>query len=35
MNVPPDHTAEFNAENLLFVAGTILPKCDLNSSGYF
>ena len=32
MNEPPDHTAEFNAENLLSAAGTTDAKYSLNNS---
>ena len=34
-NEPPDHTAEFMAENLLSPVGIIVPKCSLKSSGWF
>ena len=34
MNVPPDHTAEFKAANLLSVGGTSLAKYFSNNSGY-
>ncbi len=34
MNEPPDHTEELRAENLLSLAGMILPKYCLTSSGY-
>ena len=33
MNEPPDHTALFNAANLLSADGMILPKYSRNSSG--
>ena len=35
MKDPPDQTAEFNAENLLSLTGTILLKYSLKNSGYF
>ena len=28
--LPPDHTAEFKAENLLSPGGMMVPKCSLN-----
>src|SRR5215208_1873453 len=34
MNEPPDHTALFNAANLLSSGGITLPKCFLTISGY-
>ena len=34
MNEPPDHTAEFNAANLLSAAGTTEAKYSLNSSSF-
>ena len=34
MNEPPDHTAEFNAANLLSAAGTTERKYSLNSSSF-
>ena len=34
MNEPPDHTAEFNAANLLSAAGTTDAKYSLNNSSF-
>ncbi len=34
MNEPPDHTAEFNAANLLSAAGTTEAKYFLNNSSF-
>lgn len=34
MNEPPDHTAEFNAANLLSAAGTTEAKYSLNKSSF-
>ena len=34
MKLPPDHTAEFKAENLLSPGGMMVPKCSFTSSGY-
>src|SRR5699024_12856365 len=34
MNDPPDHTAEFNAENLLSAAGITEAKYSLNKSSF-
>ena len=34
MNEPPDHTAEFNAANLLSAAGTTEAKVFLNNSSF-